>query len=168
MQRLRDKSHGIHKIPIDMTPMIDAVFQLIIFFMLTLKIRTDEGNFDINMPIGAPAQASSQLLVPDIKVRLIANRAGGLGRLELGRRSLGNGDQAYAALNDSILGIVGKGGALNKEVEVEIDADYELHYQEVIKAITACTGRINPATKQPERFVEKIKFAPPRKPVAEQ
>ena len=34
-----------------MTPMIDVVFQLLIFFMLTLKILEPEGNFDINMPV---------------------------------------------------------------------------------------------------------------------
>ncbi len=35
-----------------MTPMIDVVFQLLIFFMLTLKIIAPEGDFNINMPLG--------------------------------------------------------------------------------------------------------------------
>lgn len=40
-----------------MTPMIDVVFQLLIFFMLTLKIVTQEWNFDIHMPLGEASGA---------------------------------------------------------------------------------------------------------------
>ncbi len=40
------------KIEPQMAPMIDVVFQLLIFFMLTLKITSPEGDFNINMPLG--------------------------------------------------------------------------------------------------------------------
>ena len=46
---------------LDMTPMIDVVFQLMIFFMLTLKIVTEEGNFDINMPLAGHSSSSLKL-----------------------------------------------------------------------------------------------------------
>jgi biopolymer transport protein ExbD len=147
-----------------MTPMIDVVFQLMIFFMLTLKIVTAEGNFDINMPIGAPAASSNDLQIPDIKVRLIATPEGGLGSLKLGQRSLGNDARAFAQLNSEILKIIGRpGNPLTKDVEVEIDADYNLNYSYVIQAISACTGSMR--NGRLVRYVEKIKFAPPRKPV---
>lgn len=38
------------KVPIDMTAMIDVVFQLLTFFMLTLKTVIVEGDFNIRMP----------------------------------------------------------------------------------------------------------------------
>ena len=38
------------KIEPQMAPMIDVVFLLLIFFMLTLKIISPEGDFNINMP----------------------------------------------------------------------------------------------------------------------
>lgn len=160
------KPQGSSKIPIDMTPMIDCVFQLMIFFMLTLKIKADEGDFNINMPLGAPSQTQSEeIKIPDIKVRLVANPDGTLSALQLGRRNLGNDDRAYAMLNSEILSIIGRpNNPLTKDVEVELDADFELHYQEIVKAISACTGRVDPATKQVVRYVEKVKFAPPRKP----
>ena len=41
------------KVPIDMTPMIDIVFQLLTFFVMTLKIATSEGDFNIKMPRAA-------------------------------------------------------------------------------------------------------------------
>ena len=63
--------------------------------------------------------------------------------------------------------IIGRpGNPLTKDVEVEIDADYETQYKYVVKAISKCTGRYDPGTKQVTRYVEKIKFAPPHKPKA--
>jgi biopolymer transport protein ExbD len=161
--KLKKGSAGPHKVAIDMTPMIDCVFQLIIFFMLTLKIRADEGDFNINMPIGMSQGEPSP--IPDIKVRLEANPNGSLRSVALGRRILGNDDRAFAQLNHEIRSIIGKpGSAFTKEVEVELDPDYELHYQFVVSAISACTGTVDPKSKQVVRFVEKIKFAPPRTP----
>ncbi|MFN0054636.1 MAG: ExbD/TolR family protein [Planctomycetales bacterium] len=161
--KLTKGSAGPAKIAIDMTPMIDCVFQLIIFFMLTLKIRADEGDFNINMPIGMSAERDS--VMPDIKVRLESNSDGSLRSIALGRRVLGNDDRAFAQLNHEIRGIIGKpGSAFTREVEVEIDADFELHYQFVVNAISACTGAVDPKSKQVIRYVEKVKFAPPRSP----
>jgi len=45
------KTGGLSKVDIPMAPMIDIVFQLLIFFMLNLKIVAPEGNFNVNMPI---------------------------------------------------------------------------------------------------------------------
>ena len=43
------------KIELNMTPMIDVVFQLLSFFMFTLKIAQVEGNFNIKMPAATAA-----------------------------------------------------------------------------------------------------------------
>jgi hypothetical protein len=131
--------------------------------MLTLKIVTAEGNFDINMPLGGQA-ASEPTVNPDIKVRLVATPEGGLGSLKLGQRSLGNDERAFARLNSEILKIIGRpGNPLTQDVEVEIDADYNLNYNYVVQAISSCTGSMR--NGKLVRYVEKIKFAPPRKPV---
>ncbi|RPI90640.1 MAG: biopolymer transporter ExbD [Planctomycetaceae bacterium] len=161
MAKLRNHGPGGHeKIPLDMTPMIDVVFQLIIFFMLTLKIRANEGDFNINMPLGQGVGQSSEL--PPIKVRLESNPDGTLRTIAIGRQSLGNDERAFALLNREVLNLVGRPGtAFSKDIEVEIDSDYELHYQYVVSAMTACTGKLD-EKGQPMRFVEKIKFAPPR------
>lgn len=164
--KMRGGPSGSNKVGIDMTPMIDVVFQLMIFFMLTLKIKADEGDFSINMPLKSAAQkVSDEVPIPDIKVRMIAGDNGELGQLQLGRRNLGNDESAYAALNLEILNIIGRpNNPLTKDVEVEIDADYELNYAEVVKAISACTGRVDKTSKKIVRYVEKVKFAQPRKP----
>lgn len=148
-----------------MAPMIDVVFQLLIFFILTLKIIEPEGDFNVNLPISAPAQAETDRPLPDIKVRLIANDDGNLGQLVLGRRKLGTGDQAFELLNREILKMIGRpGNPLTKDIEVELDADYNLHYRYIVKGISACTGRLDPRTKKIVPYIEKIKFAPPHRP----
>jgi biopolymer transport protein ExbD len=156
------------KVDIPMTPMIDIVFQLLIFFMLQLKIVAPEGNFNINMPIGAPSAAASDAPnMPDIKVGLRSDADGNLAQITFGQNKLGNDDAAFDELTRQILKIIQKPGTpLSKEVEVEIDADYELHYKYVIRAVSKCTGQVDPQTKQLVRYVEKIKFAPPHKPRA--
>ncbi len=151
------------KIEIQMAPMIDVVFQLLIFFMLTLKILTPEGNFDINMPIGGTPGDTAQTL--DIKVKLAANEDGSLAQIFLGSKQLGNDvPLCFERLNGEIAALAGAGGTFQEDVQVEIDADYGLEYQYSLKAISACTGRVDPVTKQRVRYVSNIKFTPPRRP----
>lgn len=165
--KLRNRTSGPSKVEVPMAPMIDIVFQLLIFFMLNLKIVAPEGNFNINMPISAPSAAAAEQNLPDIKVGLLSDRDGNLSQLTLGSKNLGNDDMAFERLNKEILQIIGRpGNPLTKDIEVEIDADYETQYKYVVKAISKCTGRIDPATKAVTRYVEKIKFAPPHKPKA--
>lgn len=162
--KLRHKSE-VEKIEAPMAPMIDVVFQLLIFFMLTLKIIAPEGDFNINMPIGQAAQTDDTPLNLDIKVRLLANADGTLQDVVIGKRQLGNDPAVFERLNSTILGMVGRPDErASDDMEVEIDADYGLHYTYTIQAISACTGRLDPVTKQPVRYVEKIKFAKPRPP----
>ncbi len=152
------------KIEINMTPMIDAVFQLLIFFMLTLKILEPEGNFDINMPVSGVADPSA---LPDlnIKVTLAANPDGSLAQILLGSKPLGNDvPLCYRRLNGEIAALSGAGGAFSDDLQVEIAADYNLNYEHAIKAVSACTGRRDPASGRVIRYVETVKFAPPKRP----
>jgi len=67
------------KIHIDMTPMIDVVFQLISFFMFSLKVVFPEGDFDIRMPLGRAANAVvDDQQVPPIRIKLSAKPDGTL------------------------------------------------------------------------------------------
>ena len=154
------------KMETNMSAMIDVVFQLLIFFMLTLKIVEPEGDFNINMPAsGAPSQ-NQDMQLPDIKVRLEANQDGTLRQIVFGRNALGNGPDAFKRLNLEIAKLV-NGGAdpMAKDMEVEINADYNLHFSNVVNAVGACTGRLN-ENGEVVKYIEKIKFAPPNKPGA--
>lgn len=156
-------SSGQDKVELQMTPMIDIVFQLIAFFVMTLKIASVEGDFNIKMPLAAPAAGPSSEILPPLKVRLTADAAGELAGIRLGERALPN----FAALNQEIRGLVGAQtgpGALADAVEVELDCDYQLKYAYIIDAISAVSGYVaqSGGQRQIVRLVEKIKFAPPR------
>ncbi|QDT65850.1 ExbD/TolR family protein [Calycomorphotria hydatis] len=163
--KFRHTGNKGEKIEPAMAPMIDVVFQLLIFFMLTLKIIEPEGDFNINMPIGQASQTPDEPPPPAIKVRLKANEEGQLAVLELNRRPLGNGAASFQRLNGEILRMLGNpNDPANDDLEVEIDADYNLDYRYTVEAISAVRGRLDPKSGQVVSYVEKIKFAPPRRP----
>jgi biopolymer transport protein ExbD len=158
------RQEGFEKINVPMAPMIDVVFQLLIFFMLTLKIVAPEGDFDINMPLGAGAP-SDELPPLDLKVRLLANPDGTLQQMTFNSVALGNDYPAcFDRLNQEIARIVGGGKGYSDELEVEVDADYGLHYMYTMKAVSSCSGRFNARTGGRVTYIEKIKLAKPRPP----
>lgn len=162
--RIRRKTDE-SKINVEMSAMIDIVFQLLIFFMLNLKIIAEEGDFDINMPVGAAAPSTEMKPKVEYKVRLLADGDGKLRDIQVGQNSLGNDVPAcFQRLNNDVRSWASSGGTYSDDLEVEIDADYQLHYQYVIKAVSACTGYVQGERKV--KFLEKIKFAPPRRPTA--
>ena len=82
------RSRLASKIDINMTPMIDVVFQLLTFFMLTLKTVIVEGDFNIKMPLGAAAGAAEDIPLPPLQVRLRATPEGQLAGVRLGEQSV--------------------------------------------------------------------------------
>jgi biopolymer transport protein ExbD len=148
------------KIPIDMTPMIDIVFQLLTFFCMTLRVSSAEGDFNIKMPLAAPrAGLPDPNQLPPMKVRLAADADGNLMELALNDRAF-SGPDRFRMLHNHIAGLVGN-GSLAASAEVELDCDFGLQYSYVIEAITAVSGTVGP-DGQVIKLVEKIKFAPPR------
>lgn len=158
------RTTGEAKIPIDMTPMIDIVFQLLTFFIMTLKVTAQEGDFLIKMPLAAPQAATTDIdQVPPIKVRLVAGVDGSCQDIIMNDRSFGG--EGWGALHDQISQLVGS-GSLDDSAEVELDCDYNLKYENVIKAITAVSGERLP-NGDILKLIEKIKFAPPKEPPGE-
>jgi biopolymer transport protein ExbD len=157
---------GDEKVPIDMTPMIDIVFQLLTFFVMTLKMVEAEGDFNIKMPLAAPrAGMPDDKQLPPFKLRLAAGAGGGLTEIRLNNNTFNPDNAGWKSLRDQIASIIGdeRGpGSVQSTAEVELDCDYELRYENVIRAITAVSGYT--VDGQVVRLVEKIKFAPPRKP----
>lgn len=152
-----------------MTPMIDIVFQLLVFFIMTFKIVSQEGDFNIKMPLAAPSASTvDELQLPPMKVRLTANAGGQLSGLYLNERALPFGagfSIGMMPLRNEIVGIIGDDrgpGSIQEQAEVELDCDYGLHYSHVVDAITAVSGYLDSETGEVVKLVEKIKFAPPR------
>ncbi len=164
--RLRHIGTTDEKIELQMTPMIDIVFQLLIFFIMTFKIVAQEGDFNIKMPL-----ASQQAGLPDespILTMHVRLRADAAGRLPASGGIVVNGDLVFNNFNELhnyVIGVVGGDEpSARDDAEVELDCDYGLHYEHVIEAITAVSGYVDHSTGQVERLIEKIKFTPPVEP----
>jgi biopolymer transport protein ExbD len=148
---------------LQMTPMIDIVFQLLVFFIMTFKIATPEGDFNIKMPLAAPSEGlPDDEQLPPIKVRMTADQNGELKSIVLGANRL----RGFRELNMEIRDLVGdeRGpGSIAEATEIELDCDYNLHYKHVIEAVTAVSGYVD-RDNNIIKLVEKIKFSPPRPP----
>ncbi|MCC9604938.1 biopolymer transporter ExbD [Blastopirellula sp. JC732] len=152
---------GSDKIDLQMTPMIDIVFQLLVFFVMTFKVAAMEGDFDIKMPKAAQGAPSDQL---PLKLTLRATPTGKLDEVRLGDRSFSglSYQEKFKKLQDQIIEQIGTDtgpGSAAEEAEIEIDADYNLQYEYVIEAMTAVTGRVDKEGNI-QRLIEKVKFSP--------
>ena len=154
--RLRSKPKD--KIPLDMTPMIDVVFQLMAFFIMTFSVVAPEGDFNIKLPARMGGSGPPTENMP-VTVRLEAGADGQLSRLQLGDRAL----KDFGELRAEILAL----GSLDAPdeklaIQVEIDSDYGLEYRHMVDALTAVSGYRN-RDGQIIKVLDDIRFAPPRK-----
>jgi len=156
----RESSLG-HKVSVDMTPMIDVVFQLMSFFMCTLKVVAPEGDFDIRMPLGVAAAATpDDQQVPPLRVKLSAGPDGALAGIAMNGQPVGD----FEELRKRIVALVGTDSGPNslaERTEVELDCDYGLKYANVVRAITAVSGKVQDG--QIVELIKKIKFTPPKR-----
>lgn len=156
MRALREVAE---KVPLDMTPMIDVVFQLLIFFVMTLRIVEAEGDFQIRMPHARALPGIPQIPLPPIKLRLEGDSNGDLVGIQLNHSQLVD----FAALHAKVQELVEAVGDATQSgpIELEIDSDPDLRYAYVVAAITAVSGsRDDLGVVVP--MIERINFAPPR------
>ncbi len=150
------------KIQLQMTPMIDIVFQLLVFFVMTFKIAQPEGDFNIKMPLAAPKAGAPSDDLPPMTIRLRAADDGSLASMRLNERNIESFDQ----LRSLIISLVGnEQGPMGDSVsaEIEIDSDYHLKYEHTMAAVTAISGHTDPTTGSVVKLIDKIRFAPPRR-----
>ena len=149
---------------VDMTPMIDIVFQLLVFFIMTFKVVTMEGDFKVKMPIASnEAQNMEEVFPTVLTVKISAGANGGVTNVSVD--TAGADPQSYddanwpASLTTYVSkAISGEGDPSTAEdTEVEFDIDYGLRYTHTVKAIESVSGVIQPDGTV-KKLIEKIKF----------
>jgi biopolymer transport protein ExbD len=159
-----------------MTPMIDMVFQLLIYFLFTFRITTTEADFNLKLPV-AVDDAESPGLVAPLEVALRSDESGNLRELVVSTSNSarilpvvpGNRESAraaFATLLSEVKQYVGREtgpGSLRSQVEARISFDYNLHYRYVIDAMTNVTG-YRDSQGQVVRLIEKVNFARAKQP----
>jgi len=156
------------KVELQMTPMIDIVFQLLVFFIMTFKIVTPEGDFNIKMPRDAPSQEMPQDMLVPIVIALKADGEGELTHAVMDdvRISGETTQDIFAQMRQRVRAQVpdaGGPGSAPSEQEVEFDCDFDLKFKYVIDAITAVSGYVD-ENNQVKKIIEKIKFSRKKEP----
>lgn len=158
--KIRNKAEA-EKQDINMTSMIDIVFLLLVFFMVTLKIVEQEGDFSVKMPLASNSSGAVDDTELPLKLRLKADENGRLTSIAMNDTQLGTD---FDALRDKVIELTSgmqPGDAPEEGPEIEIDTDYNLRYEYVIKGITAVSGY--KVGNETVKLIERIKFAKPRR-----
>ncbi len=121
------KSHT-EQCEIDMTPMIDVVFQLIIFFVVTMKMSQDS-NMDIVLEDGQHGITLTSENMPPVTLEIEVDRRG--------RVSIHNATLSDSNLRDIMRARVNKYG---NEFPVMIRADRRTQHEKVRKVMDICTA----------------------------
>jgi biopolymer transport protein ExbD len=155
---------GEAKVEIQMTPMLDMIFQLLVFFILTFKPVIDEGQFGVNisgmsmsgasaLPTMVPgmgddsaADSNDIQFIPPLRVRLISNPEGKLATsgIILGDRPLQSMDYLLFELRTVVRGSP-------DDFEVVLEADAKLRYDYILQAVNSIS----------HAGVKKINFGAP-------
>jgi biopolymer transport protein ExbD len=109
---------------INLTPLIDVVFLLLIFFMVTTTFR-DEGRLRLQLP-EADAEA-----IPAAEIELVEVMVDRAGRYYVNARMVAGTD--LETLKQAVLGVVGP----ERELPVLIKADAKSEHRAVMKVLDA-------------------------------
>jgi biopolymer transport protein ExbD len=153
---MRIRSRLASRVPLDMTPLIDIVFQLLVFFALTLRVAQPEGQFELQLPRGGLAAGAAVSEAPPMIVVVKSNDAGDLQSVSL------SGD-ALAGLDDlhrRVAQLVEQSPHLTTTGRVVLRCDQQLAYEHTVAALGAVS-----AQRQPDgtltRLIEQVSLTTP-------
>ena len=146
---MRYKRRPLEKPKINMNPMIDVVFLLLTFFVLTFKIIVPEGDFNIRMSPMGHVQPVEDSDTDSVRVRLIADVNGSLSSIQLNGDDVGNFDLLRQRVSALCL--------TKPDLEVVLCPDEHLYYEYFIQALTAVNGEWHEG--QIRKICDNIKFA---------
>ncbi len=141
-----------------LAPMIDVTFQILVFFLLTLRVMRPEGDFDVRMP---PRASASEPVATDLPV-VIGLRAGPGGRLasiQWGDSTLSDFRELRRRVRDLSAARHGTDVPLPP---LELECDYQLRYEYVVDALTAVTAHVGDDGRTIVRLAEDVRLRPPR------
>jgi biopolymer transport protein ExbD len=162
MFRKRRTSMAADKVELQMTPMIDVVFQLLAFFIMTFRIIAQEGDFNIKMPSVAPQEGPvEEPPVQPVRITLLSDGKGELAGIRYNDTPLAQMSDITGKIVELVGADPGSGpSSLRRQQEVEIHADYGLHYHYTLEAVSRVSGYVSDG--RPVSLIEKIKFSRPR------
>jgi biopolymer transport protein ExbD len=125
----------------DMTPMIDCVFLLLVFFMCATKFKKLEKKLDAFLPDDAGiSRPDPKPFLEPLRIKLTSQRGGTAAVIAVNGRTFGTATTSYTQSRAAVWGEVDhylttKIGRFEK---VEIDADRDVAFQFVAQALNQC------------------------------
>lgn len=129
MARFHDKTRSEEGMQLSLTPMIDVIFQLLIFFMIGMKFKVPEAKIDTYLPADAPPQ-QQEILPEEYKIRILARGSQGA-TFYIGAVQYPNVDALAAALQE-----VSRRPSPKKNII--IDADPAVAFENVMSVLNQC------------------------------
>jgi len=143
------------KVDPQMTPMIDVVFQLLAFFLLTFRIASVEGDFALKLPAREMRNSGFTGAHERFQIRLAADERGELFEWRLDEGLAGRGRGSLGLLRGELLARADAARAAGSpEPEAELVCDDRLRYEHVLAAIEHATtardaaGNVKPVLRR--------------------
>lgn len=128
------------KVDVQLTSMIDVVFQLLAFFLVTFRVAAVEGDFQLRLP-KADRTPGFCHQTERCTVRVVADERGELDVWRLDSRASGNGRRSLPRLRAEALRSVNISREAGQEApEFELRLDDQLRYEHAHAVIEALGG----------------------------
>ena len=135
--RWRSRSKVDLRVVPQMTPMIDVVFQLLTFFLVSFRIVQQEGDLMVKLP--ALGQQEQPRLpptdLPPLPVYLTADAAGDLAAIRFQNATVTSLDELQARLEAL------QAQCPDCQLAVDLKCDPALRYEHTMAALTAVSGK---------------------------
>jgi len=135
-KRLGKNRETVFELP--MAPMIDVIFQLLIFFMCTMHFKSLEGKLSSHLPKDKGLISSEDLDPPmdEYRIRLVfdPSQPGHMTRIMIGRQEFDDWQDFYQTVAEYYQIDRRK----NQDTPFKIDADEQVPFQSVVSALNAC------------------------------
>src|SRR5262245_2221770 len=135
-------------VAINVTPLVDVIFCLCVFFMISFKFKQLEGKFDSWLPKGKGAAGSIQVegILDEVRVAMWWDEVNQRAVRQLGNRRIEDDEELSQLIKEGHDAWV----RMNKpDVPVTIDAEARVPWDEVIKVMNLCK----------RNRIDKIEFA---------
>ncbi len=153
------------EIKLEMTSMIDIVFQLLVFFIMTFKVVVQEGDYNVKMPLASVNDQIDTEQPQLIRILLRAGDSGAISTIEVDddvevKTIVGDDVRDLFGQLNSLIETKVSGGdnpESGTETEVEFDIDYDLEYGYTVRAIEAVSGK-DLGDGKVKKLIDAIKF----------
>lgn len=132
------KKHKEEPFELPLAPMIDVIFQLLIFFMCTMHFKSLEGKLSSHLPKDKGLFDTTVLnpQMDEYRIRLVfdPSRPREMTRIEIGQQEFQNWEELYQTIAQYYQDDRAKG----KDTPFKIDVDEKVPFQAVVSALNAC------------------------------